>query len=567
MEASTTIRGMIQGNVIFVPDYQRAYSWETDSEDKKRRHVNVFIEDLEDYLKSLSGNVSTPYYFGHFLYERIDENRYAIIDGQQRLTTITICLSAAFNTIQKIRDLSDDECDLKEDVLKRRNTYRFSTVQYDNQLFRDYVFNEEKTDHYNLETTSAHRIVAAYDYFISKMEKMPIEHLIQIVNSIVSASCTTHIVNGETEAIQMFIFQNNRGKRPSHLEIIKAQFMYNIHIYGGSEAKELIDEVRNRFEHIYRSISDIDEYVDEDDVLSYTLQVYANTLWAPNTSDYINKHLEEDNRLEFIQDFSLSLDKSFNNISRLLKDRTNDVNIEAALLVGGKDVAIPFFIKAYSNGCPSETISRLAKSLGDILLRHSLVSSRADLKARLNNAFKGFNGIHIDNIEGTIHWLKTANEYWGGHWNNSNLDIALRERWGSNDHQLAKVILWKYENYLIADKGKSGYAPIHYYSIKKPHLEHIAPRTENGEKAAAGYDVYDEEFVEKYLLCLGNFLLLSAPHNESIGNKPFEVKRDSYNQLKQQREIQDLTAEDHIWNREKIAKRNESIISFVLENL
>ena len=568
MEASTTIRGMIQGNTIFVPDYQRAYSWETDLECKKRKQVNVFLEDLEDYLTSLSSNMAAPYYFGHFLYEKIEENRFAIIDGQQRLTTISIFLAAAFNTIKKQRELSDDECDLVEDVLKRRNTYKFSTVQYDNQLFRDYVINEEKTDHYNIETTSANRIVAAYDYFIGKIKKMSTEHLNNLINTVVSASCTTHIVNGEAEAIQMFIFQNNRGKRPSHLEIIKAQFMYNIHIYGGTESKELIEEVKNRFEHIYRSISDIDDFVDEDDVLSYTLQVFANTLWAPNTSEYINNHLEADKRLDFIKEFTLSLDKSFNNISRLLKDRVIDVNVEAALQIGGKDIAIPFFIRAYSNGCPSSTISMLAKSLGDILLRHSLVSTRADLKARLNNAFKSFSGVNIDNIVGTINWLKSTSDYWGGHWNNYNLNIALRDRWDSNDdHRLAKIILWKYENYLISDKGKSGYAPLHYFSIDTPHLEHIAPQTENNEKVAAGYDVYDEEFVEKHLLCLGNFLLLSAPHNESIGNRPFEVKRASYNQLKQQREIQDMTAEDHIWNREKIAKRNEILISFVLENL
>ena len=33
MEASTTILGMTGGNIILVPDYQRAYSWDT-NEDK-----------------------------------------------------------------------------------------------------------------------------------------------------------------------------------------------------------------------------------------------------------------------------------------------------------------------------------------------------------------------------------------------------------------------------------------------------------------------------------------------------------------------------------------------------
>ena len=44
-----------------------------------------------------------------------------------------------------------------------------------------------------------------------------------MLNSIQGSRCTTLVVTDESEAIQMFIFQNNRGKRPSNLEIIKAQ--------------------------------------------------------------------------------------------------------------------------------------------------------------------------------------------------------------------------------------------------------------------------------------------------------------------------------------------------------
>ena len=40
-----------------------------------------------------------------------------------------------------------------------------------------------------------------------------------------AASCTTHTVKHESDAVQMFIFQNNRGKDPTELEIIKAEFM------------------------------------------------------------------------------------------------------------------------------------------------------------------------------------------------------------------------------------------------------------------------------------------------------------------------------------------------------
>jgi hypothetical protein len=61
-------------------------------------------------------------------------------------------------------------------------------------------------------------------------------------------------------------------------------------------------------------------------------------------------------------------------------------------------------------------------------------------------------------------------------------------------------------------------------------------------------------------------LLLSAPHNESIGNKPFTTKRKSYTQLAQQREIQKMTEENMIWDREKIEARKIKLINFILAN-
>ena len=83
MESFTNISAILSGKSITVPNYQRAYSWDTDSSNKSHKQVNTFLSDLQDYVNSRS---STPYYFGHFLFEEKGENKYAIIDGQQRLT-------------------------------------------------------------------------------------------------------------------------------------------------------------------------------------------------------------------------------------------------------------------------------------------------------------------------------------------------------------------------------------------------------------------------------------------------------------------------------------------------
>ena len=563
MEPSTTIIGMTRGNLIFVPDYQRAYSWDTGKKDSDlKKQVNTFLNDLQDYLRS---DVVTPYYFGHFLYEKIGDNKYAIIDGQQRLTTIVIFVSALFKSIAHERELTEREEVILEDMIKRKSSYKFSTVQYDNQLFRDYVIDHLKKDHYGIETTSGHRLVAAYDYFQDKLQIMNLTTREALLSAVVNASCTTHIVNGEAEAIQMFIFQNNRGKKPSNLEIIKAQFMYNIHIYGGEDTEALIQEVKNRFEHVYRSISDIEEFVDEDAVLTHTLKIYFNSLWESNTIERINAEITKPDRLDFIKNFTIELDRSFNNISRLNKDRKESVFIEGALLCGRFDIILPFFIKAYTNGIELKEIERMAKVLGDLVLRDVVIKTRADLRSRLDGVFKSFS-TSIEEIIERINYMKYTTDWWWAYWNNDTLKNAVESNWYSNYHSIAKIILWKYENFLIEKEGKAGYAPISYSSIKNPHLEHIAPQTEN-EEVAAGYDTYDEDFKEKYLLSLGNFLLLSAPHNESIGNRPFASKRESYNQLKQQREIQIMTENDCVWDRVKIAERREKIVNFILEYL
>jgi uncharacterized protein with ParB-like and HNH nuclease domain len=211
MEASTTIKKMVSGNKIFVPSYQRAYSWETETiSNQPKKQTNVFLSDLEDYNKS---KANTPYYFGHFLFEEKPKNLYGIIDGQQRLTTIVIVLSALFARLKMLRPLSEEETQSLEDIVKRGSAYKFDTVDYDKQLFKDYVIDQTKKNKDNLDTESAKRIVSAFDFFTQYLSDKPEDYLVEMLNTITEASCSTHPVKSESEAIQMFIFQNNRGKK------------------------------------------------------------------------------------------------------------------------------------------------------------------------------------------------------------------------------------------------------------------------------------------------------------------------------------------------------------------
>lgn len=551
---------MLAGNRIYVPAHQRAYSWDTEFDKSKTpKQVNVFLSDLEDYNNS---SATTPYYFGHFLFEEKSDSHYGVIDGQQRLTTIVIFLSALFSKLKSIRTLTENEEVLFENMIKRKSKYIFSTVNYDDQLFKDFVVDQTKKNRDGLETESARRIVNAFDFFsvaLSDKDEVSLSKMLKIINE---ASCSTHPVKNESEAVQMFIFQNNRGKKPSNLEIIKAQFMFNVHLNGDEGKDSLIEEIKNRFEKIYKSISSIEYEIDEDDVLAYTLRVHFNSLWESNAIDRINKLLSENNPIPFIKSFTNSLAISFEDLTSFFgKDERENIVIHSLISLGRIGISIPFIIKAYKFGLPKSEISQLCSSLESLVIRHRLIGTRADIASRLNDVYQKFTSENPDitPIIERIDWMKTTQDWWWAYWGNNELEKALQ---GSINHSTAKFLLWKYEN-LLEGQGKGGYLPTRFDSIEKPELEHIAPQTENPE---TGYDSYDEEFVNQYINCLGNYLLVSKSHNCSVGNKPFKEKRESYKHLEQQREIQQMTSESEIWDKTKIVIRKKKIMKFILEN-
>lgn len=556
MEALTNIENMLYGNEIFVPTYQRAYSWETDLKtNDSPKQVNVFLSDLMDYINSQS---SSPYYFGHFLFENKGCRCYGIIDGQQRLTTITIFLAVLFKRLRTLREFSEEETFAYQSMIKLGSKYRFKTVDYDNQLFKDYVVNQVKTEHNGLETESQKRIVAAFDYFTRELGSMTEDYIIKLLDAVKESSCTTHVVENEAEAIQMFIFQNNRGKKPSKLEIIKAQFMYHVHLYGedNDTKTELIEEIKHRFENIYKSISTIEQKVNEDDVLVYTQRVFFNSLWENDAVQKVNEQLAKDDRLCFVREFTLALSTSFEHLTSFFRMESKNIVLHSLKRIANFGIVIPFIIKAFKAKVSDADLEALSTALETIFIRARVIGTRADLTSRLNDVFQKFEG-DVHPVIKRIDWMK-AQEGWWGYWNNRELERTL-QGWIYPD--TAKFLLWKYENHLIEEEGKAGYLPIRYDSIVSPQLEHIAPQTENPE---SGYCKYDEDFRNHYLDCLGNYLLLSAHHNISIGNVPFEQKRASYNQLHQQQEVRDMTEMDKCWDKEKISKRKEKIVQFLL---
>ena len=175
---------MLGGNFITVPSYQRAFSWDTN---EKGRQVNMFYEDLCSYL-----SIPTKYYLGHFLFQQKSDTQYEVIDGQQRLTTGVLFLSAAYHRLETIRPLTEFEDFAKKMTIKIAGNYHFSTVDYDDLVLRE-LMDGVPVSH-ALDTESKKRLVAAYKYFETQLKELSEEDICCFINLLNNASCSTHII-------------------------------------------------------------------------------------------------------------------------------------------------------------------------------------------------------------------------------------------------------------------------------------------------------------------------------------------------------------------------------------
>lgn len=563
MQSSLNLQSLLADKQVIVPDYQRAYAWETPSDSSRPSQVDVFLADLE--LHQLSHSHS-PYYFGHFLFERTD-GKLHIIDGQQRLTTITLFLRALFTRLRSLRELSDGEARCFSDMILCGHMLRFQTVNYDRQMMNAAVSGGAKIDFDGLETKSAQRILHAFNYFTEQLRDKSQAWLLKMLSSVSQARCTAHIVHDRAEAIQMFIFQNNRGKRPSNLEVTKAQFMYTVHLRADDEylRENMIEDINARFGRIYKSIASIGYRIDEDDILLYTLRVYRNSLWESTPLESIEEELAGEEPLAFIHGFVQLLESSFVHLAAFFgKDEKSYFAIHSLVTLGSLAIALPFIIKAYNFAMPITGITALCSAFEGLLLRHRLVGSRADLTSRLNDVYVTFSDENADiqPLLMRIIKLKTAERGWWGHWNDAKLEEALE---GEISHANARHLLWKYEVFL-EQLGQKGYKPNRFDRLDRPELEHIAPRSEPSCRPH-GYGEYSEDFRTLYLNCLGNYLLLPKLHNCKVGNIDFASKLSSYIYTVQQREIASYVGEDGLWGMEAIDKRHERIVKVLMGQL
>lgn len=551
-----------------IPSYQRAYSWE-------EAQWSQFLDDLYDHRHSTK---ETPYSYGSILLQVIsNDEEYGIIDGQQRITTLSIFVRVLLNEILH-RQLQTERVVVSDEeriYFKDYGIIKLHPVEYDKGCYDTIII--ENKDSFNCTTPSQKRMVAAKKWFSQKLQHMQDVDISLLFNTLGIARLNVIELSGNKESALMFELQNNRGKKLTNLESLKSFFMYQMYIYSEPESVETnIDYISNLFAPIYKLSNDLNELLiegdyenerhalSEDNILLYHCYAYGKLNFGyRNLGDTIDefKEITDENKVSWIKQFVLELYNSFTNLKTLLTYK--DSSLAKLKRLGIPSFAYPFILKGMKyNQNDRDSFSELLRILEVMSFRYKLINSRADIRGRLSMILRSFSG-NVNQLASSIREKMNAEQYWG--------DTKIAEVLNGKMYQnpVIHYLLWEYEE-SIQKKGYS-FGSIH---IEDESIEHISPRTEDDEWVKSGYEVdannhYSQEFIDSYLNKLGNLVLISKSHNSKIGNHPFVEKLDSFVSnplLVQQSEISSFIDENNpIWNSSAIDKRHAKITEFALK--
>lgn len=463
-----------------IPVYQRAYSWE-------EKQLTTFFNDL---LEQIEGN--SNYFYGNILLETIKQDEiFDVIDGQQRLTTLSIFIRAMINILRN-RNVSIEEINLdkKEKIyLKDGSNIKLRPVEYDRAFYNTVIVDNKDTQ---ATSSSQTRIQDAKKYFEKALDEKDTETILRIFNKIETTELTTIELKGKKDAALMFELQNNRGKDLTNMEKLKSYFMYQLYMYS-NEADSDIEYISSIFEHIYTVVNDI-ENLNEDSILMYHNNAYING-YSYRTLEDVKKVFKESlNKVEWIKDYVLELKNTFDSIKTFEKsssvevDKLNQIDIPA--------YAWAFIIRGYKYITDKKSLSELFQILEKIIFRAKLINSRANIQERLNHIMLSFEG-DVDKLNDSV--KNKLNEV--GYWSDTTMENFLAGWMYGN--KVLNYLLWEYEQ-SIQNRGYN----IHQLSLINEQIEHISPQRPKEGMLATSYDKYDEVFEKNYLHCLGNLMLI-----------------------------------------------------------
>jgi len=286
---------LLKGNIFLIPRFQREYSWEPD-------HVAAFWGDILDNLKE-------AYFIGAMVVYKVGRSTLAVVDGQQRLTTITILLCAireAFKQLDR-EDLADglqayieqkDRENKTVYVLKTESSFPFlqeEVLKSDPAEIPFDIGREEEAIQRAYEIFKSN--IAGYvSEFLGNREQSAEDNFKDAINWLSDLRDTAFDLNlilvtldNEDDAYLIFETLNTRGKDLALADLLRNHFAKLI------RASSEVDQVKEKWSRVHDTIKSSPVQLDPDAFIVHSWQSRYDFVTKAKTFQKVKERVNKKN--------------------------------------------------------------------------------------------------------------------------------------------------------------------------------------------------------------------------------------------------------------------------------
>ena len=545
---NSTFRQLMGNGLSYrVPMFQRDYSWGPDEwDDLWQDIVGLFGEDPEP-----------AHYRGYLVLQSADNRAFDIIDGQQRMTTLSLLMLAA---IAHLNDLAAPG-DQRDPQYRRGQQLRGNYIGYldpvslvpcsklilnrhNDSFYQNYLVPLEKLPQRGL-NASEHLLRRAFLWFKQRIRDRSGEDgqsVARFVDGAVDKLFFTVItVTDELNAFKVFETLNARGVRLSVTDLLK-NYLFSVVSRSGAHASE-IKVLEDRWEGIVGLLG------------SESFPEFSRVFWNSR-----NKLVRKADLFKVIRDEIRDRAKAF----ELIRDMDRHARVYAALR-DPQDASwsederhslaqlqmfnirqpMALLLTAFDRFAENNRrgFTRLLRAIAAVSFRYNVICGRQSNEQEVvyNNIALELSSRRINDVATAVARLRPVYPD-DQEFRAAFTDKSLRTT-SSRNNKVVRFILFRLEAQL---SGQS----LDFESAKYG-IEHILP-----ENPGDGWDQFDDQQQEASTYRLGNLTILATADNRGLGNTGFANKLEAYRRsnLAITRKISE---EYDAWTEEKIRSRQE----------
>ena len=518
--SNNTLRQLLGNGLMYrVPPFQRDYSWTP----------NEWDDLWQDIVALMDDDGEPAHYMGYLVLQTTDNKRFDIIDGQQRITTLSLLMLAAIDHLNDLANAGDGDPAQSQRAEQFRSSYigyldpvtlvpqsKLALNRHNDGFYQNFLVPLERLPQRGL-NASEHLLRKAFGWFKERLKAYAGndgEKVARFVDQIVDRLFFTVItVADELNAFKVFETLNARGVRLSSTDLLK-NYLFSVINRDGAHDTEL-KTLEERWEAI------------------------VGLLGSESFPEFLRVFWNSRNKLVRKAELFKTLRRAINDKAQafaLIRELDDHARIYAALRNPVDDFfdaderaclgqlqmfnvrqPMALLLAAFSHFRDNDraVFKRLLRAITVVSFRYNVIGGK------LTNTQEGvYNDIARRLATGDLNSAPDIIRALGPVYPEDRefkaafAEKALRTT-SSRNKKVVRYTLFELEQHVSGQKFE--------FDSPRYSIEHVLP-----ENPGDGWNSFDEPLHDRCVYRLGNMTLLAANSNRELGNASFADKLALY---------------------------------------